>query len=204
MDFYITLTDEQFEKVKSLDTSLGMWFWNMAVMISPYDTGNARRAITLNTNTSKKINIRYNLSQANYIKFLEMGVGPVKKYKGYIENRTRMAMVEELIFYLKTGQTPMFTQTPFVLLKSSGNVFHAERKFLAQADMHTNYINANARKKISMIREKAYRQERGIATQSFVGLKAETGTMKQNRRLTGSTRGMSALSQAYSDLKRLT
>jgi hypothetical protein len=204
MDFYIALTDEQFEKVKNLDTALGMWFWNMAVMISPYDTGNARRAITLNSNTSKKITVRYNLTQANYIKFLEEGVGPVKKYKGYIKNRTRMAFVEELIFYLKTGQTPMFTATPFVLLKSSQNVFHGERKYLAQADMHTNAITAKARNTISKIRETAYRQENGIATSSFRGLKAETGTMKQSRRLTGSTRGMSALSQAYSDLKRLT
>jgi hypothetical protein len=204
MDFYITLTDEQFEKVKNLDTALGMWFWNMAVMISPYDTGNARRAITLNTNTSKKINIRYNITQANYIKFLEEGVGPVKKYKGYIKNRTRMAMVEELIFYLKTGQIPMFTSTPFVLLKSSKNVFHGERKYLAKADMHTNAITANARNRISKIRETSYRQEHGIATSSFRGLKAETGTMTQSRRLTGSTRGMSSLSQAYSEIKRLT
>jgi hypothetical protein len=26
MEFYITLTDEQFNKIKNLDTSLGMWF----------------------------------------------------------------------------------------------------------------------------------------------------------------------------------
>jgi len=203
MDFYITLTEEQFEKVKNLDTSLGMWFWNMAVMISPYDTGNARRAITLTSNTSKRINIRYNLMQANYIKFLEEGVGPVKKYKGYISNRTRMAIVEELIFYLKTGQTPMFTTTPFVLLRSSKNVFHGERKYLSQADMHTNAITANARNKISKIRETQYRQEHGIATSSFVGLKAETGTM-QGQRLRGSVRGMSQLSLAYKELKQLT
>jgi len=203
MDFYITLTDEQFEKVKNLDTSLGMWFWNMAVMISPYDTGNARRAITLNSNTSKKINIRYNLMQANYIKFLEEGIGPVKKYKGYIGVRTRISMVEELIFYLKTGQLPLFTATPFVLLRSSKNVFHGEQAFLNQANMHTNAITAKARNKISKIRETAYRAEQGIATSSFVGLKVDTAVM-QKQRLKGSTRGMSMLAQTYSEIKRLT
>ena len=202
MDFYITLTQEQFEKVKNLDSSLGMWFWNMAVMISPYDTGNARRAITLTSNTSKRINIRYNLMQANYIKFLEEGVGPVKKYKGYIKNNTRMAIVEELIFYLKTGQLPMFTSTPFVLLKSSKSVFHGERKFLSQADMHTNAITAKVRNKISMIRETTYRQQQGIATSSFRGLKVDTAVLK-TQRLKGSTRGISQLSQSYSEVKRL-
>lgn len=202
MDFYITLTEEQFEKVKNLDTSLGMWFWNMAVMIAPYDTGNSRRAITLNANTSKKINIRYNLTQANYIKFLEEGVGPVKKYKGYIGTRTRMALVEELIFYLKTGQTPMFTTAPFVLLRSSRNVFHQERKYLRQADMHTSSITARARNQISKIREITYRKERGIATSSFAGLKATTEIM-QGQRLRGSIRGVSTLTQTYNELKKL-
>ncbi|MCK9576428.1 MAG: hypothetical protein M0R51_10945 [Clostridia bacterium] len=203
MDIYIDLTEEQFEKVKNLDSSLGMWFWNMAVMIAPYDTGNLRRAITLNKNTSKIINIRYNLMQANYIKFLELGVGPVKKYKGFIQNQTRMAIVEELIFYLKTAQKPMFTQTPFVMLKSSQKPFGQEKRFLRQADMHTNAITSKARNKISMIRESQYRKENGIATSNFIGLKVDTQVLL-SQRIKGSTKGISTLSRTYNEFKRLT
>ena len=73
MDFYIEISPEMYEKVKELDSSLGMWFWNMAVMIAPRDTGNLRSSITLASNTTKKINIRYNLMKSNYTKLLELG-----------------------------------------------------------------------------------------------------------------------------------
>lgn len=202
MDFYIELTDEQFELVKSLDTSLGMWFWNMAVMIAPYDTGNLRKAITLNSNTSKQITIRYNTMQANYIKFLEEGIGPVKKHKGFIGVTTRLSITEELISYLKTARKPMFTSIPFIATRSSGKVFSREKTFLRQADMHTKSITQNARNKIAGIRETQYRKEHGIALSNFGGIKVESGKI-QNERLKGSTRGISLLSQAYQDAKRL-
>lgn len=203
MDFYIELNEDEYELIKNLDTSLGMWFWNMAVMIAPYDTGNLRKAISLNSNTSKKITIRYNTMQANYIKFLEEGVGPVKKHKDFIGVKTRLAITEELISYLKTGRKPMFTSVPFVATRSSGKVFSREKAFLRQADMHTNAITQKARNKIASVRETQYRKEHGIALTNFSGLKVESGAM-QKQALKGSTRGISLLSQAYQDAKRLT
>jgi len=200
MEIYITLTEEQFNKVKDLDTSLGMWFWNMAVMIAPYDTGNSRRAITLNSNTSKKIQIRYNTTQANYIKFLEEGLGPVKKYKGYIGEKTRMAIVEELIHYLSTGQKPMFTSTPHVTLRSSKSVFSKERKYLKQADMHSHAITAKARNTISKIRETEYRKAHGIALNSFTGKKVTTSKLS-GQKVRGAVKGISTLSQVYRETR---
>jgi len=200
MDFYISVPEEIYEQVKNLDSSLGMWFWNIAVMIAPYKTGNLRSAITLNSNTSKLINIRYNLTRANYIKFLELGVGPVKKYKGFIENQTRLAVLEQLIIYLETAKKPMFTSTPFVTLKSSQSVFPQEKAFLRQADMNVNSITAKARSKISMIRETQYRQTNKIALSSFRGQKVETGRLK-NEKLKGSTRGISTLNAIYNQYK---
>ena len=201
MDFYVELSEEQYEKVKNLDSSLGMWFWNMAVMLAPYDTGNLRRSITLVANTSKKINIRYNTMNANYIKFLEEGLGPVKKYKGFIENQTRIAIVEELIMYLKTGMKPMFTSAPFVALRSSQSVFRQEKPFLVKSNMKTSSITPNVRRKISQIRELSYRQSIGQGASSFRGRKVETGTMV-NQKLKGSTRGLSTLNQVYKELRQ--
>jgi small nuclear ribonucleoprotein (snRNP)-like protein len=171
-------------------------------MIAPYDTGNSRRAITLKGNTSKKITIGYNTSEANYIKFLEEGIGPVKKYKGYIGDKTRLAIVEELMFYLQTGQKPMFTSTPHVTLRSSKSVFSTERKYLNQADMHTNAITQKARNTISKIRETKYRKAHGLALNSFTGKKVSTSKMN-GQNIRGSVRGISALSQAYKETRRL-
>jgi len=201
MDFDITVTPEQFEKIKNLDTSLGMWFWNMAVMVAPYDTGNSRKAITLTKNTSKKIQIRYNTTHANYIKFLEEGLGPVKKYKGYIGDITRLAITQELIFYLLTAQKPMFTSTPHVVLRSSKSVFSQERKFLKQADMHTYAITQKARNTISKTRETKYRKSHGIALSSFIGKKVTTSKMS-NQTVRGSVMGISILSQAYRETRK--
>jgi len=194
MDFYITVSPEMYEKVKNLDNSLGMWFWNMAVMIAPEDTGNLRSAITLNSNTSKKINIRYNTMKANYIKFLEEGVGPVKKYKGFIGIDTVNAITEQLIIYLTTGKKPLFTRTPFVTLKSTKNVFPKERAFLRQANMNVSNIDAKSRAKISQIRESAYRKSVGLKSSNISGRRVETNRIRANS-------GIGELNKIYKRMK---
>lgn len=213
MDFYIELSEEQFDKVKNLDSSLGMWLWNMAVMLAPYDTGNLRRSITLVSNTSKQINVRYNTMQANYIKFLEEGLGPVKKYKGFIEDKTRIAMVESLIEYLKTGENPQYTNAPFVVLRGSSSVFPKERPFLRMADMKANVINANVRRKISQIRELSYRKSIGEDFSQFRGKKAITQNINKSiakrmdiagsrNYIKASSTGISTLNQMYNELRK--
>lgn len=194
MDFYITVDPEIYEEVKNLDSSLGMWFWNIAVMIAPYDTGNLRSSITLATNTSKLITIKYNLSKANYAKFLEMGLGPVKKHKGYISVTTRLSIVEQLISYLKTGRKPLFTGTPYVTLRSSENVFPREKSFLRKANMGVNIIDAKARGTISKIREAQYRKVNNLKKQRMTGLRVQTNK-------TRAIRGQSMLNQLYREAR---
>jgi hypothetical protein len=194
MDFFIEVPEDIYSSAESFDESLGMWFWNIAVMIAPYASGNLRRSITLASNNSKKINIRYNLMRANYMKFLEEGIGPVKKHTQFIGTKTRLAIVEQLIIYLQTGKKPMFTRTPYVSLRNTKGVFPAEKAFLRSANMGTQTINANVRGKISQIRETAYRKQNSLKTTSFSGKKVAT-----NR--TRSPNGMSVLNTMYLEAK---
>lgn len=199
MDFYIEVPEEMFERIKELDPALGVWFWNIAVMNSPYDTGNLRRAITLNRNTSKVINIRFNTMQANYITFLEEGVGPVKKYKGFIGNNITLSIVEQLLGYLKTGIRPIM-KVPSVVLRGSKQVFRAERNMLRQAGMYQKAISATSRNRISIIREANYRKEKGIPLSSFSGRKVETTKQKA---LYGTTRGSGTLRSLTAEARRI-
>ena len=200
MDFYIEITEDKYQKAMIFDQSLGMWFWNMAVMIAPYDTGNLRRSITLKKNSVRNINIQYNTMRANYIKFLEEGIGPVKKHTGFIGVNTRLAIVEQLIMYLKTGKKPLFTAQPYVALRNSKSVFPSEKAFLRNADMNVSSINANTRRKISMIRETAYRREHGRKLSSFSGQKVLTGKMQQDK-IKANSKGISTLHQMYIQAK---
>ena len=74
---------------------------NIAVLNAPYDTGNLRSAISLASNNSNNIRIQYSLLNANYIKFLEYGYGPVKKHIGFIRSKTLSDMVEAIIGFIK-------------------------------------------------------------------------------------------------------
>lgn len=199
MDFYIEVSEEIFERIKELDPALGMWFWNIAVMSSPYDTGNLRRSITLNRNTSKVINIRFNTMQANYITFLEEGVGPVKKYKGFIGNNITTEIVEQLLGYLKTGVKPIM-EVPSVVLRGSKQVFRAERNMLRQAGMYQKAISATARNRISIIREANYRKQKGLPLSSFSGRKVETTKTKA---LYGTTLGAGTLKTMAAQARRI-
>jgi hypothetical protein len=200
MDFYIDVPPEVYEKIKDLDPMIGSLAWNIAVMLAPYDTGNLRSAITMPSNTSKKINIRYNLMRANYIKFLELGVGPVKKYKDFINVKTRMAIIEQLIAYLKTGKKPYVSRVPFVQLRTSQSVFSQERAFLRQANMNTSAITAKARGKIARIRETQYRQANNIKLSNMSGQRVETQVWS-NKAIKGTTKGISVLNQIYKELR---
>lgn len=194
MDFYIEVSEDTYDKVKEFDEALGMWFWNMAVMIAPYDTGALRMAITLASNTSKKINIRYSLMRAVHIKFLEEALGPVKKHYQFIGTKTRLAIVEQLIIYLQTGKRPMFTRTPYVSLRTTKGVFPSEKAFLRSANMGTQTINANTRMQISQIRETAYRKKHNLKITQFRGKKVETSKMR-------SPKGISILHTMYIEAK---
>jgi len=194
MDFFIEVPEEMYSNAESFDESLGMWFWNIAVMIAPYASGNLRRSITLASNNSKKINIRYSLMRANYMKFLEEGLGPVKKHTQFIGTKTRLAIVEQLIIHLTTRDNPMVTRTPYVTLRNTKGVFPSEKAFLRSANMGTQTINPNVRRKISQIREANYRKQNSLKVTNFSGKRVRTNKMR-------STNGISILNTMYLEAK---
>ncbi len=196
MDIYINLTEEQLEKVKNLDSAVGMNAWNIAIMLAPYDTGNLRNSIKLVTNTSKKITIGYDLMKANYIKFLELGLGPVKKHRGFISVKTRLSIVEQLLIYLKTGKPPLFNATPQFTLRSSSSVFWQEKKFLTQAMIDSRMITPGERRSISLIRETNYRKMQGQSLKTMRG-KSPSAVINKQQTLLKSRKGVSVLQQMY-------
>jgi len=200
MDFYIEVPNHVYEKVMKFNLSLGIFLWNIAVMIAPYDTGNLRRSVTLAKNTNSKIDIQYNLLRANYLRFLEEGIGPVKKHYHFIEDKTRLAMVEQLIMFLKTGKQPMYMNYPYVELRNSKSVFQTERRFLTGCNAQASVITPNVRRKISQIRETNYRKAHNLKMTSFKGSKVVS--VKNNRNgIKSSNNGMSVLNQLYLEAK---
>lgn len=162
MSIDIIITPEKYKKLseQGFDMALGFWFWNMAIMIAPYDTGATRASILLKKNKPRRIRISYDISKANWIIFLEEGQGPVKKYKDFIKKDTAEAIVEQLVSWIMTGKAPTYAIQgikPFVALRASKQTpFSRERAFLKQANMNANVITAQTRMKISQIREMEY------------------------------------------------
>lgn len=149
MDFNIT-TDKDVDKLSS---QLGYWLWNIAVSLAPYDTGNLRRAITLNSNTDTRKKFVYNAFNAVYLHYLEEGMGSVKKHKGFISERTVGAFVQEIITYLITGKQPIISSPPVATLGISrhGAMFH-ENKILKSLNLSTMNITADDRRKLSQLK----------------------------------------------------
>ena len=185
----IYVSEERYNQLleKGFDSSLGYYFHNVAVMCMAYDTGNARGAISLTRNTPKFIQIDYNLLKANYIKFLEEGIGPVKKHKGMISVVTVGAIGEQLVGWLLTGSNPTFTSPPVVALRTSQyRPFMAkssvtglsERDVLRQAGMYDKAISASARKEVSKIREYAYQTAIGGKIQNKMGTSTQTTNLE--------------------------
>ena len=192
VDIYISL--EQFNKIREqgFDMALGYWFWNMAVMIAPYDTGATRASIMLRKNKPRNIRISYDTFKANWITFLEEGQGPVKKYKDFIKKDTAEAIVEQLVSWIMTGKAPAYALNgikPFVVLRKSKNTpFSRERALLKQANMNSNVITAKTRMQISKIREVEYLGSKQKASGN------KPATLVNNR---GGNKGISNLQNIY-------
>lgn len=206
MDINVYLTYEQLEKVKNLDSRLGYQLWQIADMIAPYDTGNLRSAITLARNSVSQIRLQYNLLTANYIEFLERGVGPVKKYKGFIEKDTTSAIIEAVVMYLSSGGSnlPALTIRP-IIYKRLGTPFGAEKKFLSKTDQfNRKVITFEQRRKISQIRETTFRQLNNQKVKRQVGLKPITMNRLNNLDIKRLNRNnLSQLSQIMSETRKL-
>lgn len=196
IDLY--LDDRQLRRLNSFPDSLGYAMWNIAVLVAPMDTGNLKRAISMSRNTRTLKRINYDLLDANYIKFLELGLGSVKQHKGFIEVKTLSSMVETLVNFAILGIVPPHSKTPHVTLGDTSAIFSQEKKILSSVNIKTDRINANVRRRISRLREIEHRKKMGLDIKSTGGKRIET----TNYFSYGSNRGNSMLSKAYTEAKK--
>jgi len=150
MEFYV---DTKFN-VKTLSPTLGMSLWNIAVANAPMDTGNLRRAITMNRNGEKHKTYTYNALNAVYLHYLEEGMGPVKKHKGFISQMTMGDMIQEIIYYFKTGGKVLASTTPpsVTLSESKQGLMFYEKKLAKALQWSDSSLTADDRRKLSQIR----------------------------------------------------
>lgn len=196
--------EARYEQIRKFGFSraLGYWFWNISVLGTPMDTGNARSNVFLKKNTARHISVEWDLFMANYVEFLEKGVGPVKKYKGFISVDIYGAIMEQTMAWILTGKEPYYATRglkPFVALTvSKHKPFSMERVFLRQADMNANKISARARMEISKIRTLG--QSQGLIPQVTRGEKPDTVIAKGSKTATVN-RNISRLHQIYNKRK---
>lgn len=139
--------------IEILSYELGISLWNIAVSIAPYDTGNLRRSITLNRNSDTVKTYYYNAFNAMYLHYLEKGQGPVKKYKGFIENETVAAFIEEIIYYFKTNEISTTSIIPKIALKKTRtSAQFYEKAIMKKMGVKGDTITADDRRKMSRIR----------------------------------------------------
>lgn len=101
---------------EELDSGIAHSIWNVLIENAPYDTGNLRSSIRLAKDSGKRLLYVYDENQARYLDFLERGVGPVKKYKGFISKTSLNWSTIELVSWLK-GNKPTNTNVPVVVLR---------------------------------------------------------------------------------------
>jgi hypothetical protein len=173
---------------------LAMWLWNIAVAVAPYDTGNLRRAITLNNASNDKIKVAYNIYDAVYLHYLEEGMGPVKKHKGFIGDTTVNAFIRELLYYIKTGKQPLITSKPMTSLRVSEHspMFYERRILNAIGLKWAKTVTADDRMKLSNLR---YMSLKETGFQTIRGLRTDT------RKLGYATRDNLPIRHAFIDSK---
>ena len=139
--------------INEMNTALGYWLWNMAVIIAPYDTGNLRRAISMRANSTTQKSIIYSYFNALYIKYLEAGQGPVKKYKGFISETTVGAFIQEIMAYFMTGKTGKLTSQPKInLKKTETSAMFYEKTLMKRLKVSGSMLTADDRRYLSRFR----------------------------------------------------
>lgn len=142
------------KNITSLTPQLGLRLWNIAVMFAPYDTGNLRRAITMNTNSATRKKIVYNALNAQYLHYLEMGEGSVKKHTGFISQTTVNSFILSIIsYFMNGGDDGVIFGKPVVTLRESRNgAMFSEKKILKSLDLGLESLTGDDRRKLSQIR----------------------------------------------------
>ncbi len=140
MDFHVD-TDLQIEV---LNSALGYWLWNLAVVLAPYDTGNLRRSITMSANSDTHKKYVYNTMNAMYLDYLERGIGPIKKHMCFIEHKTVGRFVEEIIDYFKVGKNISLGKPTVTLQISKQGAMFYEKKILHRMGLDDMELDVTA------------------------------------------------------------
>lgn len=137
--------------IETFTMELGYSLHNIAIISAPMDTGNLRRAIGLTTNTDKRKVITYNAFDAYYLDYLEKGLGPVKKYKGFISEMTISYFLNELVDYFVSGEITNGSKATITLERSKHGAMFSEKAFLKQMGYEDMNVTADDRRKLSQI-----------------------------------------------------
>lgn len=178
-------------EIDGLNDDLANSIWQLLIYSAPYDTGNLRSAIKKQTSNKHKIMFIYDLSQALYIEFLEQGLGFIKKYKGFIENKSVGEAIQETIYWATTDKTT-YGGVPTIVLrgrltKKAGRTFEGgapigyEKKILV--DTKTP-LTAKERNLLSQLNYKMFNGTPKIGQYKGKSANIEKSPFIQNSRFT--------------------
>lgn len=130
------------------DSRLASSIWSIHVYGSPMDSGNLRRSIKQVGSSSVRMTFIYDGTQAYYLKYLQEGIGFVKKHKGFIDNNV-VNTVRELIYWSHYERTT-YTSIPSVQLNKARAMGY-ERKMLQNSGLSNRIISSGDRARLSKI-----------------------------------------------------
>lgn len=169
--------------ITSLSPELGYLLWNRAIDCASYDTGNLRRSIVMSKNGGSQKQYVYNAMNALYLHYLEEGMGPIKKHKGYISEKTMAIFITEIIYYLKTGKTSEVATIPLITLNKSKNgpMFH-EKRIMGKFDVAWQTLTADDRRKMSRFK---YGTKNRLTVEKELVTGSERARIKRDYRIMG-------------------
>lgn len=136
---------------RGFNNNLANGIWNITVNEAPEDTGNLKRNISMLASTRKRTDVFYNAFNAPYLHYLEMGMGPIKKHKGYIEVKTIGSVFGLLIQYYKNGLDGIYSRPSISLNVSKNGPMFSEKKLLREMKQSMATLNADERMQLGRI-----------------------------------------------------
>ena len=137
--------------IKEFNTNLSNALWHIAINNAPRDTGNLQRNITRHANTQKRMGITYNAFNAPYLHYLEEGMGPIKKHKGFISVNTIADFMSMLVKYLKGKDIGIYSKPTVKLDWSKHGAMFYEKQLLKIMREDDPSLTANERMQLGRI-----------------------------------------------------
>ena len=139
------------KRIKGFETNLANALWHIAINNAPRDTGNLQRNITLSANSPKRMGITYNAFNAPYLHYLEEGMGPIKKHKGFISQDTIADFMNVISTYMIRGEIGIFERPNVKLDISRHGAMFSEKKLLKIMRIDDHTLTADERMQLGNI-----------------------------------------------------